>query len=161
MDTSTLHPFTQPAGRERSRWFMGSLFTFLATAEETAGQFACLDITVRKGIDIPPHTHTRDDESFYILEGEVLCHIGDREYPAKQGEFVFLPRNIAHTWQPLTDTLRFLLLITPAGSERVFWEFSESARSLGLPPASEEPPSEDFLRRLIARDNEFGVIYEV
>src|SRR3712207_2318025 len=115
MDAPTLHPFTEPTGLARSRWFMGSLFTFLATAEETGGQLACIDITVRKGIAIPPHTHTRDDESFYILEGAVLCHIGDSEYHAQQGGFVFLPRNIPHTWQPLTDTLRFLLLITPAG----------------------------------------------
>jgi quercetin dioxygenase-like cupin family protein len=161
MDATTLQPFNGPTNLERSRWFMGSLFTFLAMADETGGQFSCIDITVRKGTEIPPHMHTRDDESFYILEGEILCHIGGRKYSAKQGEFVFLPRNIPHTWEALTDTLRFLLLITPAGGERVFWEFSEPAPSVSLPPESQEPPSEDFFRRLLARDREFGVTYEV
>lgn len=161
MNTPTLQPFNEPASLDRSRWFMGSLFTFLATAEETGGQFSCIDITVRKGIEIPPHMHTHDDESFYILEGEILCHIGSNKYSARQGEFVFLPRNIPHTWEALSDTLRYLLFITPAGGERVFWEFSEPAPSLSLPPESQEPPSEDFMQRLLARDHDFGVTYEV
>ena len=56
---------------DRSVWYSGSLFTFLATGEETQGQFALIEVVARKGNAPPPHLHHREDETFYVLEGEM------------------------------------------------------------------------------------------
>src|SRR5215469_3633088 len=64
---------------DRSVWYNGSLMTFLATGEETQGKFALIEAVSRKGNDPPPHTHRREEEIFYVLEGEVAFLVGDRK----------------------------------------------------------------------------------
>jgi quercetin dioxygenase-like cupin family protein len=154
-----LPAFTETPGTSNSRWFMGALLTFLATGKKTGGQFSLFEATVRKDYEVPPHTHSREDESFYVLEGELVCMIGDGTYPAKAGDFVFLPRNVQHSWRSVTEPARFLVLINPAGSEEVFLEFSEPAPALELPPVTQGPPDEAFMERIVAMDNEYGVMY--
>ena len=63
---------------DRSVWYNGSLMTFLATGEDTHGQFALIEAVARKGNVPPPHIHHREDETFYVLEGEVVVSVGDR-----------------------------------------------------------------------------------
>jgi quercetin dioxygenase-like cupin family protein len=63
---------------DRSVWYNGSLFTFLATGEETQGQFALIEALARKGNVPPRHIHHREDETFYVLEGEITVSVGDR-----------------------------------------------------------------------------------
>ena len=63
------------AGRQsldRSVWYNGSLMTFLATGEDSHGQFALIEAVARKGNVPPAHIHHREDEIFYVLEGEVV-----------------------------------------------------------------------------------------
>ncbi len=154
-----LPAFTESPGKSNSRWFMGALLTFLATGEQTGGEFSLFEATVRKDYEVPPHAHSREDESFYILEGELVCVIGDETYPARAGDFVFLPRNVQHSWRALTEPARFLVLINPAGSEEVFLEFSKPAPALELPPATQGPPDEALMEHIVAMDNEYGVVY--
>ena len=62
---------------DRSVWYSGWLLIFLATAEETRGQFALIEATSRKGNVPPRHIHHREEESFYVLEGEMNVTVGD------------------------------------------------------------------------------------
>ena len=57
---------------DHSVWYNGSLMTFLATGEDTHGQFALIEAVARKGNVPPPHVHHREDEIFYVLEGEIV-----------------------------------------------------------------------------------------
>ena len=61
---------------DRSVWYSGSLFTFLATGKETQGQFALIESVARKGNAPPRHIHQREDETFYVLEGEITVSVG-------------------------------------------------------------------------------------
>jgi quercetin dioxygenase-like cupin family protein len=54
---------------DRSVWYNGSLMTFLATGEDTQGQFALIEAVARKGNVPPPHIHHREEETFYVLGG--------------------------------------------------------------------------------------------
>lgn len=154
-----LPAFTETPGTSNSRWFMGALLTFLATGEQTGGQISLFEATVRKDYEVPPHTHSREDESFYVLEGELVCEIGDETYSAKAGAFVFLPRNVQHSWRALTEPTRFLVLIYPADIEKVFLTFSEPAPASELPPVTQGPPDEALMERIVAMDNEYGAVY--
>ena len=122
---------------DHSVWYNGSLMTFLTTGEDTQGRFALIESVGRKGNTPPPHIHRREDETFYVLEGELALSVGDRTMKAGPGTMVFLPRNVRHSFTIESEQARMLILITPAGFEGWFKEFSLPAPAMTLPPATE------------------------
>jgi quercetin dioxygenase-like cupin family protein len=132
-----------------SVWYNGALMTFLATGEDTQGQFALIEMVQRKGNVPPPHIHHREDEIFYVLEGELTVSVGDRTMKAVPGTMVFLPRNVQHSFTIESEQARMLVLLTPAGFEGWFKEFSVPAPAMTLPPAT-EVAYEDVQRMLEA-----------
>lgn len=122
---------------DHSVWYNGSLMTFLATGEDTHGQFALIELAGRKGNVPPPHIHHWEDEIFYVLEGELAVSVGDRTMRAVPGTMVFLPRNVQHSFTIESEQARMLVLLTPAGFEGWFREFSVPAPAMTLPTATE------------------------
>jgi quercetin dioxygenase-like cupin family protein len=122
---------------DRSVWYNGWLMTFLTRGEDTQGQFALIEAVGRKGNVPPPHIHRREDEIFYVLEGELVVSVGERTIKAVPGTMVFLPRNVQHSFTTESEQLRTLILITPAGLEGWFKELSVPAPAMTLPPATE------------------------
>ena len=132
---------------DHSVWYNGSLMTFLATGEDTQGQFALIEAVQRKGNVPPPHIHHREDEIFYVLEGELTVSVSDRTIKATPGTMVFLPRNVPHSFTIDSEQGRMLILLTPAGFEGWFKELSVPAPAMTLPPAT-EVAREDVQRML-------------
>jgi quercetin dioxygenase-like cupin family protein len=151
--------FIDRARIENSRWYGQALVSLLATGPQTNNTFALLEAMVHSGEEVPFHTHSQEDESFYMLEGEITFYVGEQMMDAKTGDFIFLPRNVRHSWRSTTNA-RCLVLITPAGFERSFVEFSEPVISMSLPPRQEGPPPEEYLQALLSRENELGVFYD-
>src|SRR6516162_8395672 len=135
---------------EQSVWYSGHLMTFLATAEDTQGKFALIDAVARKGNVPPPHIHHREEETFYVLEGEMTVSVGDPTIKATPGTMVCLPRDVAHSFVIDSEQGRVLILLTPAGLEGWFKEFSVPAPAMTLPPQVEVPYS-DIQRMLDSR----------
>jgi len=140
---------------DRSVWYSGSLMTFLATAEDTQGQFALIEAVARKGNGPPAHIHHREEETFYVLEGEMTVSVGDRTIKATPGTMVFLPRGVVHSFAIESEQLRVLILLTPAGMEGWFKEFSVPAPAMTLPPAAEVPYSE--IQRMLEVGPQYGI----
>jgi quercetin dioxygenase-like cupin family protein len=140
---------------DRSVWYSGWLLTFLATAEETRGQFALIEATSRKGNVPPRHIHHREEETFYVLEGEMTVSVGDRTFKATPGTMVCLPRDVAHSFAIDSEQLRMLVLLTPAGLEGWFKEFSVPAPAMTLPPPAEVPYSE--MEKMLDVSSEYGL----
>ena len=143
-----------------SFWHMGALLTFLADGADTAGRFALKEFVVRRGSEPPRHTHSREDECFYILDGHFTFTVGEETLEAAPGSFVFLPRGLAHGFALHSETGRGLSLYTPAGIEEAFRELSEPAGALTLPPSPAGPPPDAVLARLIAVFRAYGVEFE-
>jgi quercetin dioxygenase-like cupin family protein len=139
---------------ERSVWYSGWLLTFLATGQDTQGQFALMEQVARKGNVPPPHIHHREDETFYVLEGEMTFSVGDRTIKATPGTAVFLPRDVVHSFVIESEQVRILVLVTPAGAEGFFKEVSVPAPSMTLPPPAETPYSE--IQKMMALAPTFG-----
>jgi hypothetical protein len=91
----------------------------------------------RRGNVPPPHIHHREDEIFYVLEGEILVTVEDRTIKVTPGTMIFLPRDVRHSFTIESEQLRMLQLLTPAGLEGWFKEFSVRAPAMTLPPADE------------------------
>src|SRR5215475_9822290 len=102
---------------ENSVWNTGWLLTFLATGEDTNGQFALQEQVGRKGNVPPPHIHHREDETFYVLEGEMTFSIGDEMIKATPGTMVFAPRDVPHSFTIDSEQARIHVMNTPARIE--------------------------------------------
>ena len=77
-----------PARTGQAYWVMGDLFTYLVTGEESGGSSFTLEVNVGPGNGPPPHIHHREEEQFYVLEGELTFRVGDQTLQASTGDFV-------------------------------------------------------------------------
>ena len=118
--SSSLKPFKRGASLGLSRWYMANLTTNLAEKKDTNGAFCLVEVTLAPGSNPPPHVHSREDELFYVLEGEFDVYAGEDALNAEAGHCVFLPRFMPHTFVVRSPWLRLLTLFTPAGLEDAF-----------------------------------------
>jgi quercetin dioxygenase-like cupin family protein len=151
-------PIHQKPTLENSIHYLAHTFSFLATGRDTENAFALIHCHFRKGFTPPPHFHQYEDESFYILEGELDFRVGDKKFTATAGEFIVLPKGIPHQFKLISETAKALLLITPAGFEEAFREFSIPAQTLGLPPIPTGLNKEMF-EKMHARMTEMGNVF--
>ena len=134
--------YARRAAVESSIWYLGCLFTVLANSEQTGGQFGLIESLSPKGAEPPRHVHSREDETFYLLEGEITFYVGEETYEATPDTFVFAPRGVPHSYTFETDGICMLVLVAPGGFEEFFRppQLSEPAQALELPPPPEGPP---------------------
>ena len=152
-------PICQTPTLENSIHYMAHTFSFLATGDDTDGAFTLIHCFFRKNFFPPPHLHKYEDESFYILEGEFNFQAGEKNITARAGELVVLPKNVPHSFNLVTETAKALLLITPAGIESVFKEFSRPAVTLDLPPVPDMVPNGGMYQQMNERLAELGIIW--
>ena len=69
--------FKRTTALELSKWYMGILLTNLVEKKDTDGAFSLLEATLAPGNEPPPHVHSREDELFYVLEGEFDVYVGE------------------------------------------------------------------------------------
>jgi len=150
--------YAASTGTERSYHYLGGLWTFLATGDDTAGQFALMEVHVRRGLEPPPHTHTKEDELYYLLEGEMEFVAGDARHTIQAGASIFLPKNIPHQFRLVSAEARFLLQVVPAGLEQMFITLARPAPEAILPPPPAGPPPPEFLQQVKALQREYGIV---
>jgi quercetin dioxygenase-like cupin family protein len=155
-ETQTLQPQVVRKGEGEARWWFGGLAELKATAADTGGQLTIVEVTEPAGSEAPLHVHYRDDEGFWILEGDVTFEVGDETIEASAGDFVFGPRNIPHRFTVGARDCRMLFIMVPGGLEDVIRATSEPAASRTLPPEAEEEPSAEEMEGLKAVIKEHG-----
>jgi mannose-6-phosphate isomerase-like protein (cupin superfamily) len=91
-DTQSLAPIATPAGAGEARWWFGALAGIKITAAQTGGLLSMLEITEPPDVDGPPHVHHREDEAFWILDGDATFEGGDATIEAHAGPAPLLDR---------------------------------------------------------------------
>lgn len=110
------------------------------TAKDTLGAYSIVESIVQPQTGPEPHRHSREDEAFYVLTGQLEFRVGKRFVVAGPGALVFAPRGIPHTFRNVgTTPARFLTVISPAGLEKFFEE--RTALSKELPTSDPSYPS--------------------
>jgi mannose-6-phosphate isomerase-like protein (cupin superfamily) len=103
----------------------GDILTVKAAAEDTGGSFTLFETTVPPNGGPPPHIHHREDESFYVIDGEITFTVGDRTVHATPGTFLWAPRDIPHRFRNTgTTDAKMLIIVRPSGFERFIEELS-------------------------------------
>jgi hypothetical protein len=105
----------------------------------------------------PPHTHSRETETYYITDGVMQFTVGDKSFTAKAGDCVFLPTDVQHAFRLETETAKCTILIEPGGFEKFFIDFSVPAEALTLPPPPDGPPSPELAKRFVESLATYGV----
>src|SRR5436305_9081702 len=92
----------------------------------TGGAFAIVEHVIPPGIMLAvPHTHSREDEVSFVIEGEIGGIIGEQEFRAPQGAYVLKQRGIPHAvWNPGSEVARIAEIVSPAGFESFFAELN-------------------------------------
>lgn len=128
--------------REGERlWYDGGLLTLKATGEQSDGGFMLFESLMPRGKATPLHME-QEDETFYLLEGEIRVHIDGVEHVASAGSVVTVPGGTPHAFIVASETARLLVMFTPASAvtEAFFRYAGEPARTATLPPPSPPDP---------------------
>ncbi|MFL5863110.1 MAG: quercetin 2,3-dioxygenase [Solirubrobacteraceae bacterium] len=135
--TQTAKPYFVEEGE--ARWYGDSLWEFLVPEHATSGQLAVFQATVPEGFSPPRHIHTREDEVFLILEGEVWFDLDGERRLAGPGAAVYMPRGIPHTFRVNSPVARMLGVMTPGAFEQLFRNLSAPAGARTMPPPGAVP----------------------
>jgi|SRR5579859_2054348 len=147
MQTNLGHILVSP-GEGKAVALGGVGVVYKVSGAETGGAFSIVEHPIEPGTLVPPHTHSREDELSFVLEGVVGVKVADQVIHAAPGSYVFKPRGIPHTfWNAGPEPARLLEIIFPSGFEAYFAEMAAL-----LPP--DGPPD-------IARVNELADRYSL
>jgi quercetin dioxygenase-like cupin family protein len=156
-------------------WFLGTLARMKLEGQDTGGRFALWESVLPHGAAPPLHSHPQD-ETFYVLDGELTVWVVEPELAAHADEHgdgppawissrarrcgpgtaVFAPGGTPHTFRAESDTVRMLVISTPAGIEDMVRGLAEPALWPWLQPPPDGPrvPAE----RMASVERETGVV---
>ena|ERR1019366_538902 len=148
-------PVLRQTTEGRTSAVVGDVYRFLATGEDTNGKYAMWEAIVPPGGGPPPHVHSREEEGFYILEGEITVHVGDERIVATAGMFANMPVGTPHSFKNESDKpARMLISVAPAGLEKMFF-------AVGVPvpqgAATALPPTKEEIEKLLAVAPRYGI----
>ena len=159
------------SGTEEVLWFLGTLARMKLDGDQTAGRFALWEGVLPYGAAPPLHSHPQD-ETFYILDGELTAWLVEPEladdgadppeWVAARGRrcgvggVVFAPAGTPHTFRVESDTARMLFISTPAGVEDYVRALAEPAQWPWLQPPSDRPRIS--AERMAAVERQLGMV---
>src|ERR1041384_5670168 len=148
-------PTLRPPGKGRTVAVVGDVYRFLATGEDTNGKYTLWEAIVPPGGGPPPHVHSREEEGFYVLEGEITFTVNGERVVATAGTFANMPVGTPHSFKNESDKpARMLISVAPAGLEKMFFE-------VGVPLAEGAttalPPTKDEIEKLLAVAPGYGI----
>jgi quercetin dioxygenase-like cupin family protein len=125
-------------------WFLHNLSRILVNGEQSDGRFSLLEMTGASG-DMPPlHVHHEEDETFYVLEGEVEVHVAGRDpVTVVPGRACCAPRGIPHAYKVVSSgSSRWLVALTGTSFARLVRDASVPAQTATLPVDPQFDPEE-------------------
>lgn len=153
------------ADEGRRLWAMGILVTVKVTSADTGGAYSVFEDLVPPGSGPVPHTHTREDETMYVLEGSLTAWLGGVRHELAAGDFVHMPRGVEHYFKNLTDRpARMLLSYTPGGFEDWFFEVgtpagSDDTRSVVAGTGAGPAIGPEDIQRAVSAAEPYGVTF--
>jgi quercetin dioxygenase-like cupin family protein len=98
----------------------GSSAELKIAGEQSGGDWAVVEWRVRAGDEPPMHTHTREDETLYLLEGAITAYVGGEKIEVEAGSYAALPKDVPHGLTVHGEEARLLVTLEPAGAEYLF-----------------------------------------
>jgi quercetin dioxygenase-like cupin family protein len=139
-------------------WAMGVHVTIKVRSKDTNGAYSIFEDIIPPGAGPVPHTHTKEDETIFVIEGQLRAWLGGQQYDLKVGDFVHMPRGVEHYFKNVGDThTRMLLSYTPGGFEQ--W-FIDIGKPVGLDPKVSPPITNADIAEAVEAAKRYGVQFE-
>jgi len=135
----SLYPPAPDTLSDRTRWHLGGLLTIRILSGESNGSIGIVEERAVRGYATPPHVHGREDETLYVISGELEHVVGGKTGTAREGDAVFLPRGIGHHFRVTSADAHFLVIMTPGGFEEFFQHVSPPAAATRVPGEHDHP----------------------
>jgi len=148
-------PTIRPTTEGRTIAVVGDVYRFLVTGDDTNGKYALWEAIVPPGGGPPPHVHSREEEGFYVLEGEITFTVKGERIVATAGTFANMPVGTPHSVRNESDrSAKMLISVAPAGLEKMFFE-------VGVPvepgTTMTAPPTKGEIEKLLAVAPKYGI----
>jgi len=125
-DTLQSKPKIIKDGKGKVLNVIGDIQTHKLLGTETGNQIVEWVDDVEPGTGIPPHIHTKEDEIFRVVKGEIEIMVDGKTTVLKEGDIAFAPKNIAHAWTVVgTEKAKMITSAFPAGIEAMFSKLAE------------------------------------
>lgn len=118
-------------------WFDGGLMTMKARPQETGGSLSVVDVVVPRGKATPLHVHPDAEETFFVIDGDIVVHIDGTNHDVGAGTTLTVRRQIPHAFAVRSEGAHLLVVFTPGGAEQFFIEAGERAARREVPPSGE------------------------
>ena len=133
----------------------GDIDSILLAKNQTNGTYSIVEGRIYPGGGPPPHIQTREYEGFYVLDGELTFYIEGKQVVSKTGTMINIPPNVIHSFKNNTDSVVRVLIIAPAGMEKLFEEVGTEVFDINI--AKTSSPSDEEKKRLIEISKKYGV----
>jgi quercetin dioxygenase-like cupin family protein len=152
-------PTVRTPGQGHTIAVVGDVYRFLATGEDTNGRYAMWEAIVPPGGGPPPHVHNREEEGFYILEGEITFTVNGEKIVANAGTFANMPVGTPHSFKNESgQPAKMLISVAPAGLEQMFFEVGVPVE----PGATTAPlPTKADIEKLLTVAPRYGIEIKV
>jgi quercetin dioxygenase-like cupin family protein len=132
---STLRAYKRSPALTNSTWYKDILVSQMAGAADNNGAFDLVVSKMRRGTEPPPHVHSREDEFFYVLSGEMRFYVDGEVFTVTAGECMFLPRRKPHAFLITSEEAHMILLVVPGG-------FLDAINKMNAPAERMEVPTD-------------------
>ena len=145
-----------PGKAAKSLWVIGELLTYKVPSYWTGGAYSLFEVATQPGTGPPPHIHHREDESFYVIEGDYEFLIGGEALRVGAGSLLYVPKGTLHAHRGVGESVgRMLVTQTPGGLYEYFFE------EVGKPVDDEEGSlvfeEQPEVGRIVALAAQYGI----
>jgi mannose-6-phosphate isomerase-like protein (cupin superfamily) len=126
--------------RSRRSYYDVAIGSECLTGQDTGGSYSLFELSLGSGKGVARHTHTREDESYFVLSGELEVVVGEKKFVLKPRDALVAPRDIPHELRnPGNGDNHYLNLFSPAAFEGFLKAISVPAADGAAAPS--EPPA--------------------
>jgi mannose-6-phosphate isomerase-like protein (cupin superfamily) len=125
--STSLEPFAIQAGAAtRLETPTGDSAYVMTSTENTHGSLTVIELVISPKNGPALHTHHREDEVWFVLEGDFRFKAGEEMFWVSEGGLAFGPRGTPHSFQNVGDApARLLVMTAPSGAERLFEDYAD------------------------------------
>jgi len=143
--------------RAKRHYFDVGLGSVCLSGTDTGGAYCLLEVSLAPAMGVPRHTHTREDEVYFVLAGELEATVGDKTFVLQPGDTLLVPRDIPHELRnPGNVENHYLLVFSPSGFEEFILATAVSAPDHTVAPTEPPAVAVENVHRLAAS---FGIIF--
>lgn len=143
--------------RSKRYYFDVGIGSVWLSGADTGGAYCLLEMGLAPGMMVPRHTHTREDETYYVLAGELEVMVADEAFTLRAGNSLTAPRGIPHQLRNSGDVENhYLIMFSPAGFEGFLRATAIPAPDNAVAPT--EPPAV-AIRNVHELAADYGILF--